>query len=139
MKSQIKLIFEKPYPVLEVMNGMRFIFPYICLITAEKNDQTGKPDDFSLELHQIDIYTEEALLTQWNVRKWLFDKPDYYNDLYKILFYFIKQYMKRSFPNAAPPQNLKLKFLSIDFPDNLNLKINKLAHPEGAKLIIHTE
>ncbi|MBE0647601.1 MAG: hypothetical protein IH596_07450 [Bacteroidales bacterium] len=73
-------------------------------------------------------------MKRWGFLKWQFDNPNYYQDLFDILFHFIKQYLEGNFNSQEIPDQLLIIFNEQDFTEPLNMLKATLEHPEGTTL-----
>jgi len=92
MKYVYKFIFSRPEPILEVKDDMEFSFPYICLIKTY-NVYSSHVLDCELQSHKCQVKVPLQLLELWGYKKWQFEPPTYYENLYKIIFCLIKPHI----------------------------------------------
>jgi len=92
MKYVYKFIFSQPEPILDVKDDMEFSFPYICLIKTY-NVYSSHVLDCELQNHKYLVKVPLQLLELWGYKKWQFEPPTYYANLYKIIFYLIKPHI----------------------------------------------
>jgi hypothetical protein len=133
MDTTTKLSFGKPKPILELSDPMRFEFPYFYVLN-EIDKKTDSLKSIDLDYQLIEVRIDANLLRKWNFKKWNFEKVGYYDLLYRIMFHYIKKYIKYNFHSKPIPKNLIVKFNNEDFPDDLDLDPEKLRNPDGALL-----
>ena len=113
---------------------MLFQFPCTCIIKHVDEANTDLITKLKITSKKIDIQIDETLLKRWGFLKWQFNSPNYYQDLFAILFHFIKQYLEGNFISQEIPDQLLIKFNEQDFTEPLNMRVATLEHLEGATL-----
>jgi len=139
MKIICKLTFAAPTISAKIINGMLFQFPCTCMIKHVDEAKENLITQLKITSKKIDIQIDETLLKRWGFLKWQFDTPNYYQDLFAILFHYIKQYLYGNFTSQEIPDQLLIKFNEQDFTEPLNMLKATLEHPEGTTLkMVHS-